>query len=51
MKESSVTTGEKEEKSKQELAEKVFFPVVAAKQKAYGADVDPSLLWCGVAAC
>lgn len=51
MKESSVTTGEKEEKSKQELAEKVFFPVVAAKQKAYGADADPSLLWCGVAAC
>lgn len=60
MKESRATTGEKEEECKQELAEKVVFfcfffslspPVVAVKQKALGADVDGSLLWCGVEAC
>lgn len=48
MKESSVTTGEKDEESKQDLTES--FSGMAAKQKAHG-DTDPSLLWCGGQTC
>lgn len=53
MKESSVTTGEKKEESKHDLAGNFFFfflAVVVAKQKAHSY-VDPSLLWYGGQAC